>query len=53
MKSLKVTSIGEFGEQSVSHPLPTSIPEDAAIVATISGVIKAGHMIKAFEIVEA
>ena len=53
MKSLKVTSISPYGEQTVSHPLSEVVPQDAMIVATLQGVVNAGHAIKSFEIVEA
>lgn len=52
MKSLKVTSIGQYGEQTVSHPIFESAPEEMIILATLRGVINAGHAIKSFEIVE-
>jgi hypothetical protein len=51
-KALNVTSISKWGEQSLSHPIPSSISEEVAIVALLSGVVKAGHAIKSFEIVE-
>ena len=50
MKALKVTSIGQYGEQTVSHPLPSYISEDAAIVATLQGVINAGQSIVSFSV---
>lgn len=53
MKALKVTSISEWGVQTVSHPISNSAPEEMLILATLQGVIKAGHAIKSFEIVEA
>lgn len=52
MKAVKVTSIGQFGEQTVSHPISDFPSEDAIILATLRGIINAGHAIKAFEIVE-
>ena len=53
MKVIKVTSIGQYGEQTVSHPISDYPSQDAIILATLSDVINAGHAIKAFEIVEA
>lgn len=52
MKNLKVTSVGEFGEQTVSHPIVMSEYEEMLIVAILRGVNNAGHAIKSFEIVE-
>ena len=53
MKALKVTSFDAYGETTLNHPIFSDLPEDAAIVATLRGVLNAGHAIKAFEIVEA
>lgn len=53
MKSLKVVSIGSNGEHTTLHPLWDCDYEDALIIATLQGVIKAGHTIKSFELVEA
>ena len=53
MKSLKVTSIGEFGEHTVNHDLYECDYQDALILATLRGVLNAGHAIKSFELVEA
>ena len=53
MKVLKVTSITEYGEQTVSHPMSDLAPEEMLIVAMLRGVNNAGHAIKSFEIVEA
>lgn len=52
MQALSVTSIGEYGEHTLTHPLYESAPLDSLIVATLQGVMRAGHVIKAFEIVE-
>ena len=52
MKAVKVTSEGLFGEQTVSHPLSEIGPEDSIVLATLRGIINAGHVIKSFEIVE-
>ena len=53
MKALSVTSIGEFGEHTINHPLYECGYESDLIIATLQGVIKAGHAIKSFELVEA
>lgn len=53
MKALKVTSIGEFGEHTINHPLYECNYESDLIIATLQGVIKAGSAIKSFELVEA
>ena len=52
MNSLKVTSVGPFGEHTMSHPLGDPDIEARLIVATLQGIINAGHAIKSFEIVE-
>lgn len=51
-KALNVTSITQWGEQTVSHPISEAAPQDMLVVAMLRGVINAGHAIKAFEIVE-
>lgn len=51
-KALKVTSIASHGEQTVTHPLWECDYQDALVIATLQGVIKAGHTIKSFEVVE-
>ena len=53
MKAIKVTSITPYGEHTVDHPMSDIVPVDAMTVAILQGVIKAGHAIKSFEIVEA
>lgn len=53
MKNLKVTSITEYGEQTVSHPISMVEYEEMLIVAILRGVNNAGHAIKSFELVEA
>lgn len=53
MKALKVTSISPYGEHTLSHPMYESVPDEAMTVAILKGVIQAGSVIKAFEIVEA
>ena len=53
MNALKVTSIGPFGEHTMNHPIDDPSMEAKLIVATLSGVINAGHAIKSFELVEA
>lgn len=51
-KSLKVVSISVDGlEHECVHPLPTSLAEAAAIVATLKGVLAANAAIKSFEVV--
>lgn len=52
MKNLKVTSITEYGEQTVTHPISELAPEEMLIVAMLRGVNNAGHAIKSFEVVE-
>ena len=52
MKALSVTSIGEFGEHTVNHPLYECAYESDLVLATLQGVMRAGHVIKAFEVVE-
>jgi len=52
MNFLKVTSVGPFGEHTMNHRLGDSDIESRLIVATLQGVIDAGHMIKSFELVE-
>ena len=52
MKAVNVTSIGEFGEHTINHPLYECSYESDLILATLQGVLKAGQTIKAFEIVE-
>ena len=51
-KALKVTSVGEFGEHTMNHPLYECDYESDLVIATLQGVIKAGHIIKSFEVVE-
>lgn len=51
-KALKVTSVGEYGEHTISHPLWDCDYQDKLVIATLQGVMRAGHVIKAFEIVE-
>jgi hypothetical protein len=52
-KALKVVSINLYGEdQEVLHGIGDVIPETAYTVAILQGVIKAGHAIKSFEVVE-
>lgn len=53
MKSLQVTSVSEYGEHTMTHPLPEFATESQMIVATLQGIISAGSMIKSFELVEA
>ena len=53
MKALSVTSIGEYGEHTISHPIYDCGYESDLIIATLQGVINAGHAIKSFELVEA
>lgn len=53
MKALSVTSTGEFGEHTMTHPIYECSYESDLILATLRGVLKAGHSIKSFEIVEA
>ena len=50
MKALKVTSIGQHGEQTVSHPFSDTVPEDSMIVAILRGVNNAGHSIVSFSV---
>lgn len=52
MKAVNVTSIGEFGEHTVTHPLYECAYESDLVLATLQGVMRAGHTIKAFEVVE-
>jgi hypothetical protein len=52
MKSLQVTSVSEYGEHTLTHPLPELATESEMIVATLQGVINAGNTIKFFELVE-
>ena len=52
MNFLKVTSIGPFGEHTMSHRLGVSDIQDKLIIATLQGIINAGHAIKSFELVE-
>jgi|LakMenEpi03Aug12_release.lakeMendotaPanAssembly.Ray.scaffolds.fasta_scaffold3262530_1 hypothetical protein len=52
MNFLKVTSVGPFGEHTMSHRLGDSDIESRLIVATLQGIINAGHAIKSFELVE-
>ena len=51
MKSLQVTSVSEYGEHTMTHPLPEFATESQMIVATLQGVIDAGCIIKSFEVV--
>lgn len=51
-KALSVTSIGEFGEHTINHPLYECGYESDLIIATLQGVLNAGQTIKAFEVVE-
>ena len=53
MKSLKVTSISPYGEQTVTHPISDLAPEEMMIVAILRGVNNAGNAVKSFEVVEA
>ena len=53
MKALSVTSIGEYGEHTISHPIYECSYESDLILATLQGVLKAGQTIKSFELVEA
>lgn len=53
MQALKVTSIGVHGEHTVNHPIWECDYQDALILATLQGVLKAGQTIKSFELVEA
>jgi hypothetical protein len=53
MKYLKVTSISEYGESTLSHSVGNSIPEEMYVLAILKGVINAGVSIKSFELVEA
>jgi hypothetical protein len=51
-KSLKVVSISvDDSEHECIHPLPSSLPEAVAIVATLQGVLAANAAIKSFEVV--
>ena len=51
-KSLKVVSISVDGsEHECIHPLPSSLAEASAIVATLKGVLAANVAIKSFEVV--
>lgn len=52
MNFLKVTSVGPFGEHTMSHGLGDRDIEDKLIIATLQGIISAGHAIKSFELVE-
>ena len=51
-KALKVTSVGEYGEHTINHPIYDCGYESDLILATLQGVLKAGHTIKSFEVVE-
>lgn len=54
MKALKVISVSAQGwEMTINHPLVSTKNEERLIVATLQGVIQAGHAIKSFELVEA
>lgn len=52
MKSLKVTTVDQWGEHDMLHSIGTVITEDAYIVAILKGVTNAGSIIKSFEVVE-
>ena len=52
MKALKVTSVGQHGEHTMDHPIWDCDYQDALILATLQGVLKAGQTIKSFELVE-
>ena len=52
-KAISVTSIGEFGEHTITHPLWECDYQDKLVIATLQGIIRAGHVIKSFELVEA
>ena len=52
-KAIVVTSIGEYGEHTITHDLWECDYQDKLVIATLQGVIKAGHAIKSFELVEA
>jgi hypothetical protein len=52
MNFLKVTSVGPFGEHTMSHRLDSLDIQDKLIIATLEGIINAGHAIKSFEVVE-
>lgn len=52
-KALKVTSVGEYGEHTMTHPIYECDYESALIIATLQGVLSAGQAIKSFELVEA
>ena len=50
---LSVTTITSHGEMTINHPLWECDYQDRLIIATLQGVINAGHAIKSFELVEA
>ena len=52
MNFLKVTSIGPYGEHTMSHRIDDRDIQDKLIIATLEGIINAGHSIKSFELVE-
>ena len=52
MNFLKVTSIGPYGEHTMSHRIDDRDIQDKLIIATLEGIINAGHAIKSFEVVE-
>jgi hypothetical protein len=53
MKSLKITSVGPYGEIESFHNVGESMSEEMYVVAILKGVTKAGNAIKSFELVEA
>lgn len=52
MKSLKVISEGICGEITTEHSVWDCEYQDRLILASLQGVLNAGHVIKSFEIVE-
>ena len=52
-KAISITSIGEFGEHTITHNLFECDYQDKLVIATLQGVIRAGHVIKSVELVEA
>lgn len=52
-KAIVVTSIGEYGEHTITHPLWECDYQDKLVIATLQGVLRAGQVIKSFELVEA